>query len=181
MINYFVGYSPYPDEGVNLDSFLEKKIDERIKLIGKCRIKASCEKDAYEIFINSPAYGDVLPRTIWVAKWGFKQRIPGFAREIYFNEHLDDAKKLYEEKFPKIAPCPDCGRELSRSATACPQCGYITPAGGDNLSGEEKYARMMAQVNAHNKSHGMPLIVQFAALGFVIIFVLPVLFKSCAP
>ena len=179
MINYFVGYSLYPDEGVNLDSFLEKKIDEEAQQIGICRIKAPCEKDAYEIFINSPAYGDVLPRTIWVAKWGFKQRIPGFAREIYFNEHLDDAKKLYEEKFPKIAPCPDCGRELSRSATACPQCGCVTPSGQHEK--ELKIEAAKIQANAANQKNGMPLVVQFAALGFIIIFVLPFLGKSCAP
>ena len=172
MINYFVGYSPYPDEGVNLDSFLEMKIDERIKLMGKCKIKATCEKDAYEIFINSPTYGDVLPRSIWVSNWAF-------AQEINFNEHINAAKNLFDEKFPKIAPCPDCGRELSRSATACPQCGCVTPSG--QYEKELKIEAAKIQAYAANQKNGTPLIVQFAAFGFIIIFVLPVLFKSCAP
>ena len=172
MINYTVGYSPYPDEGVNLDSFLEKKIDERIKLMGKCKIKATCEKDAYEIFINSPTYGDVLPRSIWVSNWAF-------AQEINFNEHINAAKNLFDEKFPKIAPCPDCGREISRSATACPQCGCVTPSGQHEK--ELKIEAAKIQANAANQKNGMPLVVQFAALGFIIIFVLPFLGKSCAP
>jgi hypothetical protein len=28
---------------------------------------------------------------------------------------------------PNLVPCPDCGRMVSRHATACPQCGRPLP------------------------------------------------------
>jgi hypothetical protein len=47
------------------------------------------------------------------------------------------------------------------------------------LLDEEKIEAIKA--STPSQTSGTPFIVQFAALGFVIIFVLPVLFKSCAP
>jgi len=190
MKTYTVGYSRDPDEYSNLESFLEQKINEEAEFIGNHEIKATCEKDAYEIFINSPTYGDVLPRSIWVGKSKFAREILwrcftydiGFSRDVCFANHVDEAKKEFDEKFPKIAPCSDCGKEISRSATACPQCGCVTPAGHEERrlqSEAEEYAAI--QANAASQTRGMPFIVEIAALGFILIFVLPVLFKSCAP
>jgi hypothetical protein len=142
MKNYQVWYSTIPDEGstsieqiqyaknvagVDIppythENFIENKISEEAALIGGDQIKASSPEAAYELFINNPIYGDVLPRSILVDWWWF-------GGPVIFDNHVNAAKKKYDEKFPKIAPCSDCGKEISKSATACPQCGCVTPVG----------------------------------------------------
>lgn len=171
MENYLVQYGYEEDNPFGFSDVLFEDTNTRAGRvavrIGRRKISAESPREAYERFVAEQV--EVLP--IKVVVWRY------FAARNVFDDHVEAAKI----DNIKLIPCTDCGKEISRSATACPQCGNITAEGREEerFRREEEFAQI--QANAANQKNGMPLVVQFAALGFIIIFVLPFLGKSCAP
>ncbi|MBU0640082.1 MAG: DUF3302 domain-containing protein [Planctomycetes bacterium] len=63
-----------------------------------------------------------------------------------------NARPSLETTKSNLVPCPDCGRQVSRSAKACPNCGRPLAYTGDNAAAEAWRAKEKRKKGAKSES-----------------------------